>query len=125
MISLHCNGSVFLAQCVPLAGQEADPMAECGAREPGLAVPHDLVSGFRIVLAVPVAAEMGNQDPDVAWLLSLEPRFYVQTVRWTLIDEATSSRLLLVFVLRLGKEVSLRVDSGRGVRQSDWWMCNE
>lgn len=59
-------------------------MAECGAREPGQAVPHDLIPGFRIVIAVPVAAELGNQAYGVAeplpWFHVVLPRIAAQEV---------------------------------------------
>ena len=58
MTSLADNGLFQSAQRVPLAGLKADRMAQRGAGQPGLAVPHDLVSRVRIVLAVPVSAEM-------------------------------------------------------------------
>ena len=59
-------------------------MIQCSTQEPNLAVPHDLVPGFRIVLAVPVAADLGNQAHGVAeplwWLHVVLPRVVAQEV---------------------------------------------
>ncbi len=51
---------------MPLAGPEPDPMAECGARKAALPGPHDLVPGLRIMLAIPVAAEMDHKPYRIA-----------------------------------------------------------
>ncbi len=61
MISLHGNGLFHFAQGVPPAGAEADPVAERGACQPRLAVPHDLVSRLGIVFPVAVSAEVRDQ----------------------------------------------------------------
>ena len=60
------NGSPGLRQRVPLAGPEADAVAERGAGQPVVAMPHDLVSRIRVMLAVTVSPEMRDQPHGVA-----------------------------------------------------------
>ena len=72
MTTMRSNRLFCLSQGVPLSGPEADPVAQGGAGESGLAVPHDLVPGVRIVLSPgPVAAEMGDQVHRVSQPLTL------------------------------------------------------
>ena len=54
---------------VPKPDFMADFVAEDGTRQPRLAVPHDLMTGLRIVRSVPVSAEMRDQANRVAELL--------------------------------------------------------
>ena len=68
MITLVDNVPSFHPQRLPLAGPEPDFMAQRGARQPRLPVPHDLVPRFRVMPAVPVSAEMRNQAHGVAEL---------------------------------------------------------
>ncbi len=55
-----------MAQGVFLAGPEADIVAEGGAGQACLAVPHDLMSGVGGVFSVAVAAEVGDEGDGVA-----------------------------------------------------------
>ncbi len=66
MINLHGNGSLFTAQRVPSTGPEADPVAKDRAAEPGLAMPHDLVSGFGVMFPAEVSAKVRDQPDGVA-----------------------------------------------------------
>ncbi len=66
MIGLHNNMLSIFSQSMPLAGQEPDPVAQRGVARPGLAVPHDPVSGVRIKPAVAIAAEMGDRPHGIA-----------------------------------------------------------
>ena len=63
---MHRDSISVLPEGVLLAGLEADPMAHRRASQPCLAVPHDLASGVRIVLAGAVSAEMGDEPLGVA-----------------------------------------------------------
>ena len=49
-----------------LPALKADPVAHRRASQPRLAVPHDLVSGVRIVLAGAISAEMGDEPHGVS-----------------------------------------------------------
>ena len=73
MTSLADNVLLTGSQCVPPTVPKpeftADFVAEGGARQPRLAVPHDLMTGLRIVLAVPLSAEMRDQADRIAELL--------------------------------------------------------
>lgn len=51
---------------MPLAGTEPDPVAQRGAAEPCLALPHDLVAGIQIMLAVAITAEMGHEADGIS-----------------------------------------------------------
>ena len=66
MISLVDDVLFFHAQRVPLAGPKPDCMAQRGARQSRLSMPHDLVSRVWIVLPVPVSAQMRDQAHGVA-----------------------------------------------------------
>ena len=66
MAIVHWNRSLVLPQCVPPTVPEPDPAAGRGAREPGLPMPHDLVSRFRIARAGRVSPEMGREAHRVA-----------------------------------------------------------
>ena len=41
-------------------------MSQRGAGQPGLAMPHDLMAGVRVMLAVAIAPKMGNEAHGVA-----------------------------------------------------------
>ena len=58
---MHQDSISVLSESVSLTGFEADPVAHPRAFQLGLAVPHDLVSGIRIVLAGAVSGEMGDE----------------------------------------------------------------
>ena len=51
---------------MPLAGPKPDSVAQRGAAQPGLAMPHDLVAGIRIMLAVAISAKMGDESDGIA-----------------------------------------------------------
>ena len=57
----HDNRLGFVAQRVALTGPEPDPVAQRRAAQPGLAMPHDLISRFRVMFAVAIAAQMRDQ----------------------------------------------------------------
>ena len=62
---MHQDSISVLSESVSSAGFEADSVAHPRASQPGLAVPHDLVSGIRIVLAGAVSGEMGGEPHGV------------------------------------------------------------
>ena len=60
---MHHDSFAFLLEDLPLADLEADPVGHRRGSRLRPAVPHDLMSGGRIVLAGAISAEMGD-EPD-------------------------------------------------------------